>query len=156
MLFLLGYNLKIVIQWEKLTFGGGIFPGGRGEWANFQLVGGTPPIPPVGKTLHIYIYVCIIIIIIHNIIMNLGDPQGQWVACVQAPHLLQFSSYFHLMFLRGVAFKQLQIWDLPEGITEDIHQKIPRFLTLPIFFLKSMTSRKKTIFCIKFQGPESL
>ena len=31
--------------------GGGIFQMGGGEWANFDLLGGIPPIPPVGKTL---------------------------------------------------------------------------------------------------------
>ena len=74
----------------------------------FSARGRDTPYPPSRENpAYIYIYVCIIIIIIHNRIMNFGDPQGQWVACVQAPHLLQFSSYFHLMFLRGVAFKQL-------------------------------------------------
>ena len=51
MLILLGYNnLKIVVQWGKLTFHGGnknlvgefywwgIFLGRGGEWANFRLV----------------------------------------------------------------------------------------------------------------------
>ena len=38
--------------WVELTFGGE----GRGERANFWLVG-TPPIPKVGKTLYIYVYI---------------------------------------------------------------------------------------------------
>ena len=62
MLFLLVYNLKIVIQWginfwwgkNKILVrsggGGGDFLGGI--WANFWLVGGTYPLPQVGKTLY--------------------------------------------------------------------------------------------------------
>ena len=56
MLFLLGYNLKIVVWWgrEGIDFWlGGSFLGGV-EWANFQLVGGLlfSPHPLVGKTLY--------------------------------------------------------------------------------------------------------
>ena len=65
--FLLGCNLKIVIQWGGLTFGG------EGEikiwWGRFFKVGGNeqifgwrgglggllPPIPPVGRTLHLHL-----------------------------------------------------------------------------------------------------
>ena len=38
--------------WVELTFGGE----GRDEWAIFFGWGETPPIPPVRKTLYIYIY----------------------------------------------------------------------------------------------------
>ena len=55
----------LFFYWVELAFDGEgikIWWGGRG-WENFYLVGGTSPIPPVGKTLgtyiHIYpIYIC--------------------------------------------------------------------------------------------------
>ena len=56
--FFLGYNMKIVIKWEKLTFGGGksIAEGTRlGEWANMQMVGELPhppPPPPQNSYIH--------------------------------------------------------------------------------------------------------
>ena len=68
LLFLLGYDLKIVVNWEgKLTFGarggggakiwwGGVYLGkgiflGGGGWPNFRLVEGDSQ--PIGKTLHV-------------------------------------------------------------------------------------------------------
>ena len=54
MLFLLGYNLKIIVYWgEYKNLIGEIFPAGA-EWANFQLVEGagrTPLSHPVWKIL---------------------------------------------------------------------------------------------------------
>ena len=53
-----GYNLKIFIQWGKLTLGRGQSTGGNfptwGEIVNRFLAvwGGTPPILSVGKTLY--------------------------------------------------------------------------------------------------------
>ena len=50
MLFLLGYNLKIVIECEGE--GGGVLKNlVCGGWVNFRLVGGTP-FPTVEKTLY--------------------------------------------------------------------------------------------------------
>ena len=58
MMFLLGYNIKIVIEFGEINlwwgrnknFVGEVFLGGE-QWANFWLVGETSPIPPVGKAL---------------------------------------------------------------------------------------------------------
>ena len=43
--------MKIVQEQLLQLLMGGIFPDGR-EWKNFQLVGGFPTIPSVGKTMH--------------------------------------------------------------------------------------------------------
>ena len=39
----------------------------------FSVAGRDAPYPPVGKTLHVYIYICLSIIIKHYIIMNFED-----------------------------------------------------------------------------------
>ena len=60
--------------------------GGEGEWANFWLVGATSPIPPVGKTLYIYIYILYICIYERNL------PTGfylQWRSSMYITYMCQ-------------------------------------------------------------------
>ena len=37
-----------------------------GEWANFRLVVGTPPIPLIGKTLYVAAANCMIYVLFHD------------------------------------------------------------------------------------------